>query len=145
VTSVKFSPDGKSIASGSYDGTVRIWDVATGDEMAKLEGHRCHIYSVCYSPDGQTIASGSSDNTACVWDVATGEMKVRFEGYRELIDSRIIIDNSGDHDVRMVCVSPDGKTVASGSYDKTVRIWDIATGDEMAKLGPQRCCLLGLL
>jgi WD40 repeat protein len=71
--SVSFSPDGLSIVSGSWDKTVRVWDVTTGEEKAKLEGHSDYVTSVSFSPDGLSIVSGSADKTVRVWDVSTGE------------------------------------------------------------------------
>jgi RNA polymerase sigma factor (sigma-70 family) len=64
-----FSPDGKTLASGNYDGTVYLWEVASGKERGRFQGHRGYIFSVAFSPDGRLVASGSGDHTALVWDV----------------------------------------------------------------------------
>jgi WD40 repeat protein len=85
-----------------------VWDVATGEEKAKLEGHSKNVRSVCFSPDEKTLASGSGDQSVRVWDVATGEEKAELEG-----DST---------EVASMCFSPDGKTLASGSGDKSDQI-----------------------
>ena len=115
VNSVAFSPDGKTITSGSSDNTIRLWDVSTGTEIRTLQGHTDDVNSVAFSPDGKTIASGSSDGTVKLWDVATGTVKATLKGHWNL--------------VRSVAFSPDGKTIASGSSGNTdIRLWDAATG-----------------
>jgi len=69
VNSVAFSPDGATVASGSGDTTVRLWDAASGALTATLEGHSSIVHSVAFSPDGATVASGSWDKTVRLWDV----------------------------------------------------------------------------
>ena len=71
--SVAYSPDGKTLASGSFDQTIKLWDAATGKERATLKGHTVGVLSVAYSPDGKTLASGSRDLTIKLWDMATGK------------------------------------------------------------------------
>ncbi|MBT9311407.1 hypothetical protein IXB28_04250, partial [Leptothoe kymatousa TAU-MAC 1615] len=97
VSSVSFSPDGQTIASGSSDGTVKLWD-RSGRELQTLEGHTGWVLSVSFSPDGQTIASGSDDGTVKLWDRSGRELQT-LEGH------------TGS--VRSVSFSPDGQTLAS--------------------------------
>jgi WD40 repeat protein len=80
VTSVAFSPDGRLIASGSKDKTIKLWDVKTGEEIRTLKGHSSWVNSVTFSPDGRLIASGSEDKTIKLWDVKTGERDKDIKG-----------------------------------------------------------------
>jgi len=110
VGSVTFSPDGKFLASGSGDWTVKVWEVGSWREVATLKGHGDDVRSVAFSPDGKFLASGSSDNTVKVWEVGS---------WREVATL-----GHGDS-VLLVTFSPDGKFLASGSADKTVKIWEV--------------------
>jgi len=120
VSSIVFSLDGRTIASGSYDKTVRLWDVASGQEVRTLGGHKDGVNSVAFSPDGKTLASGSVDKTVKLWDVASG---------REL---RTLSGHTGT--VYSMAFSPDGKTLASAGGDKVVKLWDMASGREVRTL-----------
>ena len=71
VTNVTFSPNGKQIASGSGDSTVKIWDFRTNQTLLTLEGHTKRVTSVAFSPDGKQIVSGSLDRTVKIWDSST--------------------------------------------------------------------------
>jgi WD40 repeat protein len=78
---VAFSLDGKRLASASNDQTVKVWDVATGQETLTLKGHTSGVLSVAFSPDGQRLASASNDQTVKVWDIATGQETLTLKGH----------------------------------------------------------------
>ena len=115
VNSVTFSPDGKTIASASYDNTVRVWSAATGDCLQTLKGHIIRVNSVAFSPDGKAVASALYNNTVRVWSATTGDCLQTLKGHTAWVNS--------------VSFLPDGKTIASASYDNTVWVWSAATGD----------------
>ena len=113
VWSVAFSPDGKTLASGSWDKTVRLWDVETEQLLHILTGHTNDVTSVTFSPNGQTLASGSWDGTIRLWQPHTG-------GYK-----KTLIDHNGG--IGTIAFSPDGKMLASASAEQTVRLWNTTT------------------
>ena len=116
VSSVAIAPDGKTALSGSWDKTLRLWDLASGREIRKFEGHSAPVISVAIAPDGKTALSDSDDETLRLWDLASGREIKKIEGH------------SG-----AFAIAPDGKTVLSGSSDKTLRLWDLASGREIKR------------
>jgi hypothetical protein len=120
VWSVAFSPDGATIASGSNDQTIRLWEVATGTTIRSYQGHQAVVRSAAFSPDGKYLVSGGEDQTVRFWEAATGKQVRVLRGHTGVI--------------RSVIFSPDGKTLASGSDDQTIRLWDAATGKEIRPL-----------
>jgi WD40 repeat protein len=120
VTSVAFSHDGRTLASGSVDDTIKLWDVASGLQLRTLAGHADTVTSLAFSPDGRLLASASIDATIILWDTATGQQL------------RTLIGHSGS--VASVAFSPDGRTLASGGEYSTVKLWDVSTGHEIQTL-----------
>ena len=120
VTSVAFSPDGRTLASGSSDNTIKLWEVATGRELRTFSGHLRFVTAVVFTDDGRTLASASWDKTVKLWDVTTGRELRTLAGHSSYIDS--------------LAFTADGRKLASGSDDKTIKLWDVATGQEVKTL-----------
>jgi len=104
------SPDGSRIVTASTDRTARIWDAATGKEIAVLRGHDRAVHSAAFSPDGSRIVTASEDKTARIWDAATAKEIAVLRGHENTVNSATF--------------SPDGRRIVTGSADKTVRIWN---------------------
>ncbi|KAI0041622.1 WD40 repeat-like protein [Auriscalpium vulgare] len=115
VNSVAFSPDGKRIISSSDDGTIRIWDVQTGETVAgPFSQDTYFLISARFSPDGKHVVSGSANGPVTILDAQTGKtVAERLKGHTDMVFS--------------VTFSPDGRRVVSGSFDNTIRIWDAQT------------------
>ncbi|KAI9332036.1 hypothetical protein DFJ73DRAFT_799659 [Zopfochytrium polystomum] len=166
VNGVAYSPDGRLVASASYDTTLKTWSPATGQVALTFIGHTGEVNAVAFSPDGSRILSGSSDKTIRVWNASTGEQlqiltshhtevhTVAYSpdrrffvsgGYDQLIrvwsaTSDEGAQDQGGHSKRVTCatLSPSKDLAASGSADKTVRIWDVTTGTELHKMEGHR-------
>ncbi len=117
IQSVAFSPDGKLLASGSRDVSVKLWDVATGQELRTFTGQTNTVESVVFSPDGKILASGGSDGSVKLWNVESG---------LELFTLRTMVA------LKTLVFDRDGKTLTVGSLDTTVKQWDLATQKELS-------------
>jgi len=130
IESMAFSPDGRTLVSGSRDRTVDVWDARTGELRRTLAGHGGPVHSVAVSPNGEEIVSGSEDRTIRVWDIHTGALRRTLRG--------------AGGAVRAVAVSPDGATVAGGSVtvrsghaEGNVVLWDSRQGIRRWSLTPE--------
>ena len=160
--SVAFGANGDTIASGSDDGTIRLWNAATGQHNLTLEGHTGTVLSIAYSSSGGTLTSASTDGTIRVWDTVFGGQKQTLTGYTDYISSVVfspttgtLASGSADGTVHLwdtvsgvsthtltghtdwvgsLAFSPDGLTLASGSDDGTIRLWEIASGEHQQTL-----------
>jgi len=156
ILSVAFSPDAKLLVTGNADGEIRLWQIATAQQLFTLKGHTAWVRSVAFSPDGNTLASGSSDYTVKLWDVRGGTCLKTLQGHTSRVqsvafspDGDMLTTGSADQTVKLwnvrggtclktlqghtsqvlsVAFSPDASTLVSGSKDSSIRLWDVDTG-----------------
>ena len=156
VDSVAFSPDGKTLANGSRDGTIRLWNIDSGKLTKRLIEHQGFINGLAFSPDGKLLASGSEDGLILVWNLETGTHKALLAERMGSIscvafsrDGKMLAGGNTDGNIHLfdaatgtpkmtftghieeitqVLFSPDGDSLASRSYDGSVRLWNIHTG-----------------
>ncbi|CAD8127976.1 unnamed protein product [Paramecium sonneborni] len=162
VNQVCISFDGSKIASGSWDNSIRLWDVKTGQQIAQFYDNRYPVKAVCFSPGATILAFGYDDNSIFLWNIKTKKKQSRFYGHTSSVSALCFSTDgtnlaSGSEDksiclwdvqtgaqkakleghtdvVNSVCFSPDGTTLASGSVDNSILIWDVDTGSQKAKL-----------
>lgn len=162
VLAAALTPDGVTAISGSADGTVRVWDVASGRCVRTLSGHMGRVNAVAVAPDGRVLLSASDDRTLRVWDLATGAHVRTLAGHEHrvnavwvLVDAKAAVSASDDWTLKVwnletgeaihtlaghegavtaVAVTPDGQRAVSASWDRTVRVWDLVGGYEVRTL-----------
>jgi RNA polymerase sigma factor (sigma-70 family) len=116
ILALAFAPQGKTIASANHDGTVRLFEAATGKQLHVLRGHAHRVIDVTFSPDGRILSSGSTDQTVRLWDAINGALLNPRPGH--------------DGGIARVLISPDARRAVTAGSDRTLRIWDLTTARE---------------
>ncbi len=130
VNEVAFTPDGKRVVSAGKDGTIRLWDATTGEQLGTLKGHEGRIDGLAVSPDGSSIASAGSDAKVRLWDAKSGDIIHTISGHLGAING--------------LAFSPTGDRIASASVDKTVKVWDPKSGEEMFTVTGHTASVVGV-
>jgi WD40 repeat protein len=162
IYTIAISADSNTIAGGSSEKTIKLWNLSTKKEVSTLLGHNSAVNSITFSPDGQTLISGSSDGTIKLWNLSTGKdfktIKAHSQEVKALAissDGRILASGSADSTIKLwdivsqqeittltehsslvnaVAISPDSKILASGSADKSIKLWSLPSGKEIRTL-----------
>ncbi len=121
---VKYSPDGRTLASAGKDAVIRFWDARTLRPQGQLRSGQGEVNEIAFTPDGKSLASAGDDRTVWVWDLACGRRRdvLRPEGCRDELST--------------LAISPDGKILAAGGKDGGIWSWDFASGTLKARLNP---------
>jgi tetratricopeptide (TPR) repeat protein len=162
VYGIAMNPEGEILASGSSDGTIRLWELSSGRVLLTLTGHTSYVHSLAFSSDGKILASGSSDQTIKLWELPSGRELRTFAGHTSDVydiaisfDDKILASGSSDDTIRLwelssgrvlltltghtstihaIAISRDGKILASGSNDETIKLWELPSGRELRTL-----------
>eukprot|EP00396_MALV-II-16_sp_LP-1_P000111 gene111-338_t len=140
VFGCEFSPDGRHLASASFDNKIYLWNVyGEAENYGKLEGHANAVLEVHWSPDGTHLFSCSADKSVCVWDAETGQRVKKLNGHTAIVNSMQLWDlrirrcvHSFDHGYQILACTFDdtAEKIFAGSLDNTVRVWDCRTRKE---------------
>jgi WD40 repeat protein len=120
------------VVSGSFDNTLRVWDLESGQTIRTLQGHTREVSAVALTPDGRRVVSGSQDNSVRLWDLESGETILTLQGHTGWVYA--------------VALIPDGHRVVSASRDNTLRVWDLKDGKELVVFtvdAPVTACSVG--
>ena len=120
VNAVALTSDGRRAISASYDRTLKIWDLESGEAIRTLEGHADWVNAVALTPDGRRVVSASADKTLKIWDLESGQAIRTLEGHASWVNA--------------VALTPDGRQAVSASNDRTLKIWDLESGKSIRTL-----------
>jgi hypothetical protein len=115
VRCLSFTPDNRTLISGSFDQSIKLWNMTDGKMLHDLQDHHKGVFALAVSADGKTLASGSWDETIKLWNIHSGQLISNLAGHTA--------------SVRSLATSPDNQLLVSGSFDNTVRVWQLSTGD----------------